>query len=709
MTGLMAATVAFAQPRFPLVATAEEAQAQTNAALGQYGPQLNAIGYALLEQRATKVSAIKTRTEAEQRQAAVRRKIKALVGGIPKSDGPVVVRTFGSVAEDGFTVERVAYQSCPDYWVTANVFVPPGKGPFPAVVITAGHGGGKANLFAWGATLARAGMIVLAYDPMGQGERVQHFDPELGDSKLERSGEHEHANQAALLVGQPIARYWFADGMRAVDYLIQRGDVDPARIGTFGCSGGGTAAAYLAAMDPRVAVAVVSSYITSFRELLPGNGPQDAEQTLPGFISSGLDFADWVELAAPRPYAVVAYEEDFFPIKGAIATFNEAQAFYGHFDAAPQVELVHGPGGHCNLTAVMPQVLGFLAKHLQGPAAPVPVFADIRPRDSDALTVTPTGQILTSLGGKTIDDYTRARAAEFAAPPVAATHEAMEAMRPRLQRDIGELTGAATDNIGAAAVRLAPLASTENYRVESVEFETEPGITLHARLATPVRPGPHPVVVWLDALPLDKVAASADFKRLADSGHVVLALQPRAVLGEPGPNPERFALGQYQSSSLRAIIMGRTLTGLRVNDVRQAIAWIKDKEGADAQRLLLYGRGALGMVALHEAVLDPLVTEVVVENTLVSYRTAVQAGLRRNLSELVIPGVLTRYDTPDLLTALSPRRVTILNPANALGQPLKLDEARAALAPALESARRLGEPDRIRVQRRDWRDPLPID
>ena len=73
---------------------------------------------------------------------------------------------------------------------------------------------------------------------MGQGERMQHFYPELGTSKIEPSGEHEHGNQTALLVGQHIARYWFADGVRSVHYLTQRADVDAARIGTFGCSGG---------------------------------------------------------------------------------------------------------------------------------------------------------------------------------------------------------------------------------------------------------------------------------------------------------------------------------------------------------------------------------------------------------------------------------------------------------------------------------------
>ena len=109
-----------------------------------------------------------------------------------------------------------------------------------ALVVAPGHGAGKASQYSWAANFARAGFLTLVIDPMGQGERMQHFDPELGTSKVEPSGEHEHANQTALLVGQHIARYWFADGIRSVDYLSSRPDVDAARIGTFGCSGGGT-------------------------------------------------------------------------------------------------------------------------------------------------------------------------------------------------------------------------------------------------------------------------------------------------------------------------------------------------------------------------------------------------------------------------------------------------------------------------------------
>ncbi|MEO5822973.1 MAG: acetylxylan esterase [Vicinamibacteraceae bacterium] len=279
----------------------EKAAAQSAAAQAALIANLNAIGFAQLDQRVTTMAAITTRADAEKRQRHVRQVVGELVGGVPRPPvGRVVAKRFGTVEDDGFRVENVAYESVPGYWVTANVYVPAGAGPFPALVVAPGHGAGKASQYSWAANFARAGFLTLAIDPMGQGERMQHFDPELGASKVEPSGEHEHGNQTSLLVGQHIARYWFADGVRSVDYLTQRPDVDAARIGTFGCSGGGTAAAYLVATDPRVKAAAIASFITSFKTLMPGNGPQDAEQTLPRFIASGLDFADWVELAAPR-------------------------------------------------------------------------------------------------------------------------------------------------------------------------------------------------------------------------------------------------------------------------------------------------------------------------------------------------------------------------------------------------------------------------
>jgi len=684
------------------------AAAQSSAAQSALIAYLNSIGNAQLEGRAAAIPRITTRAAAERRQAEVRRTIGNLVGGVPHATGPVSLKRFATVEEDGFRVENIAYESLPGYWVTANVFVPQGTGPFPAMVVAPGHGAGKASQFAWGAHFARSGILTLSIDPMGQGERLQHFDPELGASKVEPSGEHEHANQTSLLVGEHIARYWFADGVRGVDYLSERKDVDAARIGTFGCSGGGTAAAYLAAMDPRIHVAAVASFITSFHALLPGNGPQDAEQTLPRFLAAGLDFADWVELAAPRPLAIVAFETDFFPIAGAQSTYDEARRFYALEGAADNLQLIRGQGGHCDLGPVMPEVLGFLTKHLKGADVPVAPFRASRPRDIDALTVTPTGQVSTSLGGVTVEDMARREGpAPAAAAP--ATREEILALRTRVRSEVRALNAIVAVPGAAAKATAAPRETRDGYRTETVTVESEPGITLNGILALPDGPGLYPAIVWMDAAPLDTTAANPELTRLAKSGRVVLALHPRGVLGEPPPNPNPLALGPYMPLLLRAIVVGKTLVGMRVDDTLRTVDWLTSRPEVDRSSLTLYATGSLGMVALHAAALDERITHVVVERTLVSYRMALEAGLHKNLSEVLIPNVLKHYDVGDLLMAMHPRPVALVNPATPMGQVARQSVVRELLAVAFDADRSLGTPNRVRIARRDWWDPIPIE
>ena len=212
----------------------------------------------------------------------------------------------------------------------------------------------------------------------------------------------------------------------------------------------------------------------------------------------------------------------------------------------------------------------------------------------------------------------------------------------------------------------------------------------------------------MDAAPHDRTTADAEFVRLVREGRIVLAFHPRAVLGEPAPNPNQLALGPYMPLLLRAVVVGKTIVGMRVDDTIRAVDWLIARADVDRRSVVLYGTGAQGMVALHAAALDRRITEVIAEGTLVSYRMALEAGLHRNLSEVLIPGVLTRYDVPDLLLAIGPRRVSLVNPADAMGQRVREPIAREALRPAFEADRVLGWTDRIRIVRRGGSDPLPI-
>ena len=400
----------------PLTAQAPDARQQ----LVDY---LNRIAFAQLQQRVQTIARVQTQADAERRKNAVRARILELIGGLPEKRGPVSVRRFGSFAGDGFSVEKIAYESLPGLFVTADVYVPTsGAGPFPAVILTPGHeASGKSGQYNWGANLARAGILSLAIDPMGQGERLQHFDAELGESKVgPGTGEHGMAAFSTLLIGDHVARYFINDGVRGIDYLSVRKDVDAAHIGAFGCSGGGTATAYLAAMDARIKVAATACYITSMQELLPGTGNQEAEQSIPNFLASGFDFGDWVEMAAPIPYAIVSTEDDMFPFAGARQTYEEAQRIYGLYGATDRIEWIHGPGRHGNLGPIGAQIVAFLVRNLKT-GAPEPAFGQFRPAHRDDLLCTPTGQVSTSLGGETVESINRKRAQDLLAPKRAAS------------------------------------------------------------------------------------------------------------------------------------------------------------------------------------------------------------------------------------------------------------------------------------------------
>lgn len=676
---------------------------------------LDSVAQAQLKERAAAVARIQTRADAERRRASVRQTVLRLIGGLPTARRPPAVRRFGTLEEEGFRVEKIAYESLPGFLVTANVYVPTSaRGPFPAVILTPGHDPrGKLGQYSWGANLARAGMVALAYDPISEGERFQNYDPELGASKVGGvTGEHGHADVQTLLLGEHVSRYFVWDAMRAIDYLAARGDVDAERIGAFGCSGGGTVTAYLAALDERVKAAATACYITSMDELLAAPaGPQEAEQSLPNFIEQGLDFADWVEAAAPKPYAIVSTTEDMFPFAGARKTYEEAKRVYGLYGAADRLQWITGPGGHGALGPVSSDILSFFARWLKNDDAKQ-TFTPARPRRPEELLCTPTGQLSDSVGSETVFSLNRKRAAELLPPKRALTTRAeLERLQARLRTDV-RTTAAISAQPGATtppAVTVAGTTQRAGYRLDAVTMRTGDGLDLAGLLAVPERAGAKSAILMLDSRPKESLAAAGgEVERLAQAGWVVLVLQPRATpaWAEELKSP---LLGNYYLLSLRARLVGKTIVGMRADDIIRAVDWLASRDDVERSRIAAYGNGPHGVALLHAAALDTRINRVFVENTLASYRLAVERPVHRNLPEVAPPGVLTRYDIGDLLLAVSPRTVVFINPANSVGVTMREQDARRELAYVLDTDRGLGTADRVRLAWRSFGEPLPVE
>jgi cephalosporin-C deacetylase-like acetyl esterase len=650
--------------------------------------------------RGATVATIKTRAQAEARQREVRRKILTLIGGLPEKT-PLNAKVLGTTQADGFRIEKILYDSQPNFPVTALLYLPDNRhGKLPAIVIAPGHGPtGKASDYSFASTFARNGFAVLSYDPIGQGERLQYPDPNHpGQSLATRpTGEHGEAGLQPTLVGDAVARYFAWDGMRAVDYLQSRPEVDADRIGAFGCSGGGAMTALLGALDPRVKAIGTACYITSFSTLLPAIGPQDAEQSSPNFIASGLDFPDWVELAAPRSYAIIATASDMFPWAGALASATEARRFYALFDPAnagtptgnPQPGIPTGPtlnpdtpnavpasanlqfitgiGGHGNLRPLTSQIVSFFLVHLAhsdaAPILPPPPAPGASPFalpagiSADAFQVTPTGQVLTSYpNSETVHTLNLKRAAALAKPKPLAL--------PQLQQTIREVThAAAVPGASKASVGTEVASGTR----QEFHLHSESGVDLPFDVVSPKTPGRHPAILFLaDSLPWTQPATprsttlSSEVERFAAAGNVVLVFTPRP--SPPGTEETKSPiLGPFYLTELRAELVGKTLLGMRVDDTIRAVDYLASRADVDPSQIIAWADGHPGLVLLHAAVLDSRLKHVTVDHALESYDSLVHAPMPIGAPEDILPGVLKRYDIPALTHALG-SRLTFTDP-----------------------------------------------
>src|SRR5262249_8226031 len=262
--------------------------------------------------------------------------------------------------------------------------------------------------------MAKNGLAVLCYDPIGQGERIQLLTREGKPAIPGSTSEHTMAGVGALLVGRNTASYRIWDGIRSLDYLASRPEVDPSRLGCTGNSGGGTLTAYLMALDERIVAAAPSCYITSLERLFATIGPQDAEQNITGHVAFGMEHADYVTMRAPRPTLICVGTQDYFDINGAWTTFREAKLLYGVLGHGERVDLFEFNDKHGFSQPRREAAMRWMRRWLLNKDdAPVegdfPIFKDAE------LQCTRTGQVLEDFRGKSVFDLNAERAAELAA------------------------------------------------------------------------------------------------------------------------------------------------------------------------------------------------------------------------------------------------------------------------------------------------------
>jgi cephalosporin-C deacetylase-like acetyl esterase len=608
---------------------------------------MDKIAQKQLDARESVIAAIGTVADADARKRVVRQKLMEIMGGLPRYSGPLNARVTGSIQADGFVIEKVIYESLPGYFVTADLYRPAQPGRYPAVLLQSGHTQeGKTEPQLLAANLALKGFVSLAFDPVGQGEREQTYDPQL---KAPAAGwsvnEHIHAEAQSNLIGEAVARYFIWDAKRSLDYLVSRPDVDATRLGAAGCSGGGALTAFIGALDPRLKVVIPACFPNSYRLLFTGASP-GSEMSFPDFLAQGLDVADLVELSAPTPWLIQATEQDYFTPPGARMVYDEAKRWYSLYGAGDKVGIFVGPGPHGTPLVSREAVYQWMIRWLKDGRGdyheqPVKLYTN------HELLVTRTGRVEDEPGSRKLyqlilDDY-EARKHKGTTPELVA-----------MLRSLRIPTGGS-----APSIKILDESNGDRIRSRQIQFESEPGIVIGGKLYAPVSPGRKPAVLLVSGKLSDWLA-----ERIAKTGRVVLKLEPRLSFSQEGRRPY---VGDYIADE-RATLIGRNLPAMRAHDIVRGVDLLAARDDVDPHSIRAAAQGVKGIWLLLAAATDPRISKVWLDKTPHSLLEALHNTLNTDLSDVVIPGFALHWDLDDLAKAMGTRPVLWTDPTNWMGR-----------------------------------------
>jgi len=351
------------------------------------------------EERRKRWEALQTEDDLRRLQQELRNSFLKMLGGLPANKTPLNPQITGRIQMNGFHIEKLLFESLPGVYVSALLYVPEdGAAKHAGVLVPSGHAAnGKVHYQSLCQHLAQRGYVVISWDAVGQAERSQFWDTRKNKSRYNLiCAEHAVLGNLAYLAGTNLARWEIWDGIRAVDYLVSRPDVDPERINITGTSGGGFQTANIAAIDPRIKVAAPSCYITALPMRVYNrifkDPDSDPEQDLYGMISNGIDHPGLLLLMYPRPVFVAAAVLDYFPIEGAHKTVREVSDLYSKFGHRDRIAMHEGYHEHEYSDENQDAAIDFIDHFNQMPARRG--FAPVQLLDEKTLQCTRTGQVM---------------------------------------------------------------------------------------------------------------------------------------------------------------------------------------------------------------------------------------------------------------------------------------------------------------------------
>lgn len=608
-----------------------------------------------LARRDQRYESLKTAAQLTKYQQRLRDFFIAQLGGLPEAT-PLNAKVVGKLPGDGFRVEKILFESRPRHYVTAVLYLPEsGKPPYPAVLVPCGHSpNGKAadSYQRVGMLLARSGMAAMCYDPIGQGERYQFLDAD-GRPRFKSTTEHTLVGVSCILVGRNTASYRVWDGMRALDYLAAREDIDAARLGCTGNSGGGTLTEYLMALDDRILCAAPGCSVTTFRRRLATIGPGDAEQNIYAQIAFGMDHPDYFHMRAPRPTLICSATRDFVDINGSWHIFRESKRLYTTLGYPERIDLIEADEKHGFTRPLREGVARWMRRWLLETDDAV-TEPDLAVFSEKQLRCTPTGQVQQIQGARSVMDFNVAAARQYAPQRQQLWQDQHQALA-KVQRLAG-IRG--PHDIAPAKARKVGQLQRDGFRIDKYVLQTDSEILLPALLFVPSEAKGRRILYLHEQGKGADAGKGQPIEKLAAMGNVVLAVDLRGT-GETG-SPQRNLWGGDWNDIFLSYLLGKSMLAMRTEDVLLAARFLSEHDVKLDRRVHVISKGTVGPPALHAVALQPeRFATLHLDDGLPAWQDVIADPTISGQLVNTVHAALTTYELPDLVKSLPANTVTI--------------------------------------------------
>ncbi len=626
--------------------------------------------------RAALLAGLKTAEDWDRHAAFIRNSMATWTGSLPERT-PLRARVTGRINRDRYTLEKILFESRPNFLVSANIYLPKDySGPRPAVLNVIGHSpAGKATEKVQRRAIAQArkGFVALVVDCIGQGERqvedYAHVHSPPGNA-------HQIIGTQAFIAGTHVFNFMVWDVIRAVDYLVSRPEVDPTRIACTGCSGGGMMTTYVLAFEPRITVAVPACNPCTWSHRVHTNLGTDHEQVFFGAFAAGIDpRGDPLFCQVPKPLLINATSDDNLnPPSGVWDLSTWLYKAYSAHGTPHKFHTTMVKAPHDYNKEQREVAYAWMLQWLGGDAS------DFR---EDEFAVE-----------KESDTWCTAKGSVYRQPKSRSPHDLVleylethpprqEMTRSELQASIKKVLGL-NDSVRKLHAEIGTSRLAAGLKLTPLTIRPENGIVLPAVwIESPKKHPTGPVIIYLN----DKgksalVDENIILRIMLDKGCRVFAVDLRGT-GETSPGME----GKFWD-----FLAGRPIFGQRVADVRTVVRYL-EHSGNDGSGIYVWARGVSAIYAVLSATLTDSITGLVLEEPLLTFEQVVTTKVPAYQHEIILPGVLEQFDLPQVYRALCPMKIALINPLAGDKSRVSQEQAELAYRRIAQTYNRLVKPD----------------